>query len=166
VTTWAPPPQAHQPQDAHTWPSIPLLQQSISRNSRHGTNANHWSQPLYVGASPHPPLHNPLPRTQVSKASMGATHSACCHWGHHRTKHANSRPPTPMAPLHLPAITNHAHILCHCARATPSTNHYHYLTKTSLRCGASKEGTTLMAPPLHVQRWIGFTPLRAPCSRD
>jgi hypothetical protein len=97
---------------------------------------------------------------------MEATHSACCHRGHHCPKCAHSRPPAPMDPLHLPATTNQAHDLCYCARETPPTNHHHYLTKTGLRCGASRKGTTPMAPPSHVQRWTGFTPLRTPCSRD
>ena len=106
-----------------------------------------------------------LPRTQVNETAMGATPPSSRHRGHQSTKRASSRPLAPMGPLHLPANTNQAHLHCRCARATPSTNHRHYLTKAGLRCDASKEGTTPMALPSHVQRWTGFSPSRASCSR-
>lgn len=119
---------------------------------------------LHHGKSPSSHTHGRRsPDTHSSAKDLEI--SANRHCGHHRTKRISSRLPSPMAPLHLPANTDQAHLLYRCARATPPTNHRHYLTKMGLRCGASKEGTTPMVPPLHVQGWTGFTPSRAPCSR-
>ena len=45
-----------------------------------------------------------------------------------------------MGPLHLSVNTDQAHILCRCARATPPTNHYHYLAKASLQMRRLQRG--------------------------
>jgi hypothetical protein len=116
-----------------------LFHRSISRNPR-CSGENHSPWPLYVGVLPLPPPHTPLPRTQVYETAMRAMPPPSRQHGHHCTMRVSSRPPTHMVPLRLPANTDQAHLLCHCVRATPPTNHHHYLTKTGLGCGASKEG--------------------------
>jgi hypothetical protein len=128
----------------------PYSNKASAVNSRRGTNANHWSRSLYVGTSPHPPPPTALSGTQISEVSIRASLPPSHHRGQHRTKRANSRTLAPMDPPHLPANTNQAHLPCRCARATPPTNRCHYLTKTGLRCDASKKGMTPIAPLSHV----------------
>jgi hypothetical protein len=58
-----------------------------------------------VGASPLPPPHTPLPKTEISKTALRASLPPCCHQGHHCTMCAKSRPIEPMGPLHRAANT-------------------------------------------------------------
>ena len=53
---------------------------------------------------------------------------------------ASSRPPGPIGPQHLPASTDHAHLLCHRAQATPPTNHHHSLAKAGLQMRRLQRG--------------------------
>jgi hypothetical protein len=55
--------------EPHTRPSSPQIQRNNNRTLHLGTKENHWSWPLCMGASPHPPPHFPFPRTQISKAA-------------------------------------------------------------------------------------------------
>jgi hypothetical protein len=57
----------------------------------------------------------------------------------------NPRLPIPMTPLHLPANTDLAHLICRCARATPTNQEPHAplpQAEMNSSCDASKEDTT------------------------
>ena len=82
----------------------------------------------------------PLPKTQISEAAKRATPPPSRRRRHHRTMHTNSSPPEPMDPLHLPANTNQAHLICHPTQATPTTIHHHCLAKSGLQMRRLQEG--------------------------
>jgi hypothetical protein len=52
----------------------------------------------------------------------------------------NSSPHVPMVPLHLPANTDQAHLICRRAQATPPTNHHHCPSKSRLQMQRLQEG--------------------------
>jgi hypothetical protein len=72
-----------------------------------------------VGASPHPPPHTPLPKTQTSETDSRAPSLPSRNRDHHCNLHVNSRHLAPKGPLHLPADTEVAHPHCLCTQATP-----------------------------------------------
>ena len=103
---------------------IPL--RASAEHSRRSADGKYWSWPLYVGASPHPPPHTPLPRTQISETALKATTSAQLSPGsplHHvrqlktsstqgscapPCQHGSSAPPQPLR------AGNHLHLrACH-----------------------------------------------------
>ena len=62
---------------AHTHDRRSLCSSGASaEHSHHSTDEKHWSWLLGVGASPLPPPHTPLPRTQISETALKATTSA------------------------------------------------------------------------------------------
>jgi hypothetical protein len=73
----------------------PMLRPSVGKKLLSWHQCNHWSRPLCVGVSPHPPPHTPLPRTQISEAVKRATLPPNHHRGPNRNKHADSRPLAP-----------------------------------------------------------------------
>lgn len=70
--------------------------------------------------------HTFLPRTQISKTALKASHSPSHHRDHNCTLNASSGHPTPMDPLHLAANTlithNTATTHQHDQPTTPPTN--------------------------------------------
>jgi AcrR family transcriptional regulator len=66
-----------------------------------------------------------------------------------------------MAPLHLPANMDQAHLICRHAQATPPTIHYHYPSKSRLQMRRLQEGHGAKCVVIaHPRKDRAFTPER------